>query len=271
MDRSQRWTGGLAGKIQQMGSLDKVVSWAHQFPYAHPLWYGQFVGFLNIYEPDYAKAVYGQGNPKAPDVYDFLLQWIGKGLLVLHGPKWFQHRKLLTPGFHYDVLKSYVAMFADSMHAMLDKWEEKAREDKSFDIFCDVGHLALDTFMHTCTFGKADTGLGHRDSSYYQAVSELTLLTQQRIESFQYHNDFIYSLIHHGRHFLQAFQVAHDHTDQVIRERKAALQDEKEQEKIRNRHLGFLDIRLTARVIARPAENWSQRACAPSSGMGFTG
>nr|XP_023486250.1 cytochrome P450 4B1-like [Equus caballus] len=122
-----------------------------------------------------------------------------------------------------------------------------------------------------CTFGKADTGLGHRDSSYYQAVSELTLLTQQRIESFQYHNDFIYSLIHHGRHFLQAFQVAHDHTDQVIRERKAALQDEKEQEKIRNRHLGFLDIRLTARVIARPAENWSQRACAPSSGMGFTG
>ena len=51
-----------------------------------------------------------------------------------------------------------------------------------------------------------------RDSSYYQAVSELTLLTQQRIESFQYHNDFIYSLIHHGRHFLQAFQVAHDHT-----------------------------------------------------------
>uniref|UniRef100_A0A9L0RAL4 Uncharacterized protein n=1 Tax=Equus caballus TaxID=9796 RepID=A0A9L0RAL4_HORSE len=52
-----------------------------------------------------------------------------------------------------------------------------------------------------------------RDSSYYQAVSELTLLTQQRIESFQYHNDFIYSLIHHGRHFLQAFQVAHDHTE----------------------------------------------------------
>nr|XP_023486267.1 cytochrome P450 4B1-like isoform X2 [Equus caballus] len=67
------------------------------------------------------RLLYGNGreDPKAPDVYDFLLQWIGKGLLVLHGPKWFQHRKLLTPGFHYDVLKSYVAMFADSMHAML--------------------------------------------------------------------------------------------------------------------------------------------------------
>jgi hypothetical protein len=36
------------------------VSWAHQFPYAHPLWFGQFIGFLNIYEPDYAKAVYSR-------------------------------------------------------------------------------------------------------------------------------------------------------------------------------------------------------------------
>uniref|UniRef100_A0A8C5ULN7 Cytochrome P450 family 4 subfamily B member 1 n=1 Tax=Microcebus murinus TaxID=30608 RepID=A0A8C5ULN7_MICMU len=241
------WLFGHALEIQQTGSLDKVVSWAHQFPYAHPLWFGQFIGFLNIYEPDYAKAVYSRGDPKAADVYDFFLQWIGKGLLVLEGPKWFQHRKLLTPGFHYDVLKPYVAVFAESTSDMLDKWEEKAREDKSFDIFSDVGHMALDSLMK-CTFGKGDSGLGQRDNSYYLAVSDLTMLMQQRMESFQYHNDFIYWLTPHGRRFLRACQVAHDHTDQVIRERKAALQDEKEQRKIQNRrHLDFLDILLGAR------------------------
>ncbi|EGV94559.1 cytochrome P450 4B1 isoform X1 [Cricetulus griseus] len=241
------WLFGHALEIQKLGSLDTVVSWSQQFPYAHPLWVGQFVGYLNIYEPDYAKAVYSRGDPKAPDVYDFLLQWLGKGLLVLDGPKWFQHRKLLTPGFHYDVLKPYVAIFAESTHIMLDKWEKKASENKSFDIFCDVGHMALDTLMK-CTFGKGDSGLGHRDNSYYRAVSELTLLTQQRIESFQYHNDFIYWCTPHGRRFLRACQTAHDHTDQVIRQRKAALQDEKEQKKIQQRrHLDFLDILLGAR------------------------
>ncbi|XP_039080459.1 cytochrome P450 4B1 isoform X2 [Hyaena hyaena] len=228
------WLFGHALEIQKTGSLDKVVSWAHQFPYAHPLWLGQFLGFLNIYEPDYAKAVYSRG---------------GKGLLVLQGPKWYEHRKLLTPGFHYDVLKPYVAVFNNSTHAMLDKWEEKARQDKSFDIFCDVGHMALDSLMK-CTFGKGNSGLSHRDSSYYLAVSDLTLLMQQRIESFQYHNDFIYWLTPHGRRFLRACQAAHDHTDQVIRERKAALQDEKEQEKIQNRrHLDFLDILLGAQDV----------------------
>eukprot|EP00074_Homo_sapiens_P081789 XP_016855955.1 cytochrome P450 4B1 isoform X1 [Homo sapiens] len=226
------WLFGHALEIQETGSLDKVVSWAHQFPYAHPLWFGQFIGFLNIYEPDYAKAVYSRG---------------GRGLLVLEGPKWLQHRKLLTPGFHYDVLKPYVAVFTESTRIMLDKWEEKAREGKSFDIFCDVGHMALNTLMK-CTFGRGDTGLGHRDSSYYLAVSDLTLLMQQRLVSFQYHNDFIYWLTPHGRRFLRACQVAHDHTDQVIRERKAALQDEKVRKKIQNRrHLDFLDILLGAR------------------------
>uniref|UniRef100_G3RXK3 Cytochrome P450 family 4 subfamily B member 1 n=1 Tax=Gorilla gorilla gorilla TaxID=9595 RepID=G3RXK3_GORGO len=227
------WLFGNALEIQETGSLDKVVSWAHQFPYAHPLWFGQFIGFLNIYEPDYAKAVYSRG---------------GRGLLVLEGPKWLQHRKLLTPGFHYDVLKPYVAVFTESTRIMLDKWEEKAREGKSFDIFCDVGHMALNTLMK-CTFGRGDTGLGHsRDSSYYLAVSDLTLLMQQHLVSFQYHNDFILWLTPHGRRFLRACQVAHDHTDQVIRERKAALQDEKVRKKIQNqRHLDFLDILLGAR------------------------
>lgn len=43
----------------------------------------------------------------------------GKGLLILHGPKWHQHRKLLTPGFHYDVLKPYVGLMAESINVML--------------------------------------------------------------------------------------------------------------------------------------------------------
>ena len=39
-----------------------MVSWAHEFPYAHPLWYGQFLGSLNIYDPDFAKTTYSLGD-----------------------------------------------------------------------------------------------------------------------------------------------------------------------------------------------------------------
>lgn len=55
-----------------------MVSWAEQFPYAHPLWLGQFVGFLNIYEPDYAKAVYSRGGE---------VPWRQGGLPENNGPR----------------------------------------------------------------------------------------------------------------------------------------------------------------------------------------
>uniref|UniRef100_A0A9L0RNM4 Uncharacterized protein n=1 Tax=Equus caballus TaxID=9796 RepID=A0A9L0RNM4_HORSE len=165
----------------------------------------------------------------------------GKGLLVLQGPKWFQHLKLLTPDFHYDVLKPFVALFADSTHA---------RGHPARLLEAVAAGQALPTWLSLGEDTSERPSLSRlcRDSSYYHAVCELTLLTQQRIESFQYHNDFIYWLTSHGRRFLRACQVAHDHTDQVIREWKAALQDEKEQENIRNRHLDFLDTLLRARA-----------------------
>lgn len=43
----------------------------------------------------------------------------GKGLLNLNGPKWFQHRRLLTPGLHLNALKSHVEIMAHSVNTML--------------------------------------------------------------------------------------------------------------------------------------------------------
>lgn len=43
----------------------------------------------------------------------------GYGLLLLNGQAWFQHRRMLTPAFHYDILKPYVGLMADSVRVML--------------------------------------------------------------------------------------------------------------------------------------------------------
>lgn len=43
----------------------------------------------------------------------------GTGLLVSNGQKWFRHRRLLTPGFHFDVLKPYLKLMSDSTQTFL--------------------------------------------------------------------------------------------------------------------------------------------------------
>lgn len=54
-----------------------------------------------------------------PCILVLLSLTLGNGLLFSNGPRWFRHRRLLTPGFHYDVLKPYVKLMSDSAKTML--------------------------------------------------------------------------------------------------------------------------------------------------------
>uniref|UniRef100_A0A8C0GT10 Cytochrome P450 n=1 Tax=Chelonoidis abingdonii TaxID=106734 RepID=A0A8C0GT10_CHEAB len=208
------WLYGHSSQISQDGELNQLLSWAKKYPYAYPRWFGGFMVSLTINHPDYAKTVFGHGDPKALTVYKFFIPWIGKGLLILHGPKWFQHRRLLTPGFHYDVLKPYVSLMAESTKVMLDKWERLITVDKSVELFEHVSLMTLDSIMK-CAFSCHSNC--QTDSSQ-------------------------------GRRFQEACRLAHQHTDKVIKERKTSLQDQQELEKIqKKKYLDFLDILLCAK------------------------
>uniref|UniRef100_A0A8C3S982 Cytochrome P450 4B1-like n=1 Tax=Chelydra serpentina TaxID=8475 RepID=A0A8C3S982_CHESE len=186
-------------------------------------------------------------DPKDNVSYKHIVPWIGKGLLVLHGPKWYQHRKLLTPGFHYDVLKPYVPLVADSTKVMLDKWEQLIAQEKSVELFEHVSLMALDSIMK-CGFSYQSNCQTDRENSYIRAVFDLSYLVNLRLRIFPYHNDLIYWLSPHGFQFKKACQLAHRHTDKVIRERKESLKDEQEREKVqKKRHFDFLDILLHAK------------------------
>uniref|UniRef100_A0A674IV01 Uncharacterized protein n=1 Tax=Terrapene triunguis TaxID=2587831 RepID=A0A674IV01_9SAUR len=57
----RHWLYGHAHELQDQ-ELNKVISWAEKYPCAHSVWFGGFLGFLNIYHPEYAKAVYSRGG-----------------------------------------------------------------------------------------------------------------------------------------------------------------------------------------------------------------
>ncbi|XP_062995342.1 cytochrome P450 4B1-like [Elgaria multicarinata webbii] len=243
------WLYGHIKMMKPEEEFQTAAAMMKKYPYGHPLWYGRFLVFLNIYHPEYAKALFNRGDPKSLITYNFLIPWIGKGLLILNGPKWQQHRKLLTPGFHYNILKPYVALMAESVKEMLDVLEKLVPRDTtmSVEMFKYVSLMTLDTIMK-CAFSYHSNCQTNRNNSYINTVFDLSLMFNHRLKTPWYHNDLIYWFSSQGHQFRKACKLAHLHTDNVIRQRKESLKDDKELEKIlKKRHLDFLDILLCAK------------------------
>ncbi|KAL7394038.1 hypothetical protein ABVT39_019743 [Epinephelus coioides] len=243
------WLLGHVKEFKQDGTdFEKIVEWTKQYPYAFPLWFGPLVSFVNIVHPDYVKTILSSTEPKDDFVYGFLVSWIGEGLLVSNGQRWFRNRRLLTPGFHYDVLKPYTKLMADSAKTMLDKWESYANTSKSFELFEHVSLMTLDTILKCAFSYSSNCQTKGGSNAYIKAVYELSDLINLRFRIFPYHNDIIFYLSPHGFRYRKVCRVAHDHTEAVIRKRKEELKEEKELERIQaKRNLDFLDILLLAR------------------------
>ncbi|CAI5663565.1 unnamed protein product [Oreochromis niloticus] len=233
---------------QDETELEKEVKWGQEYSYVFPIWFGPFLSIINIQHPDYAKTILTSSEPKDDFAYRFIKGWIGNGLLVSEGQKWFRHRRLLTPGFHYDVLKPYVKLMSESAQTMLDKWESYASTNEPFELFKHVSLMTLDSIMKCAFSCYSNCQTEGGTNAYIKAVYDLSFLIDLRLRMFPYHSDLIFHLSPHGFRYRKARQVALSHTEEVIRKRREALREEKELGQIQaKRYLDFLDILLFAR------------------------
>ncbi|CAH2276590.1 cytochrome P450 4F22 isoform X1 [Pelobates cultripes] len=184
--------------------------------------------------------------PKDDLFYGFLRPWLGDGLLLSRGEKWGKHRRLLTPAFHFDILKNYVKIFskcADIMHA---KWRKlTANCPVSLDMFEHISLMTLDSLLK-CTFSY-DSGCQEKSSDYIAAIYELSALVAHRYQYPLHHIDFIYYLSSNGQRFRRACNIVHGFTAGVVQQRKDALQDKGVAEWIRSKQgktKDFIDILL---------------------------
>ncbi|XP_072535848.1 cytochrome P450 4T8 [Salminus brasiliensis] len=243
------WLFGNTHEFLQDGhDLEKITAWGEKYPYAFPLWFGPNLSILNIHHPAYVKTILASTEPKDDFAYRFLTSWIGEGLLVSAGQRWFRHRRLLTPGFHYDILKPYVKLMSDSAKIMLDKWEAYAKTEESFELFQHVSLMTLDSIMKCAFSYHSNCQTEGGTNKYINAVYDLCDLVNIRFRIFLYHIDFIFHLSPHGYKYRRACRIAHKHTAEVIRKRKEVLAKEMAQDiSQRKRNLDFLDILLCAR------------------------
>ena len=219
-------------------------------------WIGPIFAGVRVCHPDTIKQVIKQ--PKQRNVYDLLYPWLGHGLLTVEdGPKWHRNRRLLTPAFHYGILKGYVSVYNRCLQHLFEKWDASARSQNPVLLFDTVCLMSLDILLQ-CSFSFQSNCQKERvKPAYIKAVYELSERVSERFFNPFYQIDWIYFLTPSGRKMKAGLKIVHEHAEMVIKERRRALaldgkgEGVKDMQNLLNgisnsRHLDFLDILLTA-------------------------
>ncbi|GFT08350.1 cytochrome P450 4c3 [Nephila pilipes] len=108
-----------------------------------------FKPFVLFYKPETAEIVLSSTKliDKSKE-YELLSQCIGKGLFISSGTVWRNRRKLLTPAFHFSILKEFLPIFQEQSSVLVSKLKALTREPWvdivplmsacALDIICEV-------------------------------------------------------------------------------------------------------------------------------------
>ncbi|XP_064614553.1 cytochrome P450 4F12-like [Liolophura sinensis] len=178
--------------------------------------------------------------------YAMVEPWIGEGLLLASGEKWERNRKLLTPAFHFDILRPYIKVYQEAAEKCSNNFKKLiAKSDSdSVEVSEPLGLCTLD-IMLTCAL-SFQTDLQENGHPYEKAVGRLMELVRERSVHPLYLVNFIWWRSKLGKEFQDLCDYTHQISGNVIKARQESLKDLPEDAK-KSRHLDFLDILLTAR------------------------
>eukprot|EP01094_Clydonella_sp_ATCC50884_P021422 TRINITY_DN4714_c0_g1_i2.p1 TRINITY_DN4714_c0_g1~~TRINITY_DN4714_c0_g1_i2.p1 ORF type:complete len:513 (-),score=154.10 TRINITY_DN4714_c0_g1_i2:292-1830(-) len=245
----------LTGKMTSDTALEDDLKFMHEYQHLYRRWFFFIRPFLTVCSGEAAKSVLRTPDAKSI-MYNLLLPWLGEGLLISQGPRWKKHRRLLTPAFHYNILRGYVPVFVRHCEVMLDKWSRVGPEEE-IDAQHYIHSLTLD-IIGECAFGYSINSQ-NETSEYARAIFRCTELFVQRVFNVLHRYDWMYHLSAPGKEWLRCVDIVRALPDQVIHDRieqrnkaqsEGAHQDSEEEEEEEEAggktYRDFLDILLDA-------------------------
>ncbi|XP_047530410.1 cytochrome P450 4C1-like, partial [Vanessa atalanta] len=101
---------------------------------------------VNIYDPEdmALQTILSKTQFHEKEIpYGFLKPWLREGILTSNGKKWHYRRKMLTPSFHFNILKKFVQIFVVHMEDLIKTLETEEVSNDKTDLYELTSHVAL--------------------------------------------------------------------------------------------------------------------------------
>ncbi|XP_077295540.1 cytochrome P450 4C1-like [Arctopsyche grandis] len=173
---------------------------------------------LNINNPhDIESVLSSQKHITKNRIYAFIHPWLQEGLLTSKGQKWQQRRKILTPAFHFNILKQFCTIFVEQSDRLVELLHKTKGEP--VDVFPFITDFALHSICETAM----GTNLGSTKGivmQYKKAIYDIGEILVHRFIRVWLHPPAIFNLTPSGWKQSKLLKILHGFTTNVIRERR---------------------------------------------------
>ncbi|GMR48117.1 hypothetical protein PMAYCL1PPCAC_18312, partial [Pristionchus mayeri] len=223
------------------GFVDQVMGMSSIFPSPRMclFWLGPKPALM-LYSPEYIeKIVTKREHLNKGFAYDLLHPWLGLSLLTSEKKEWRPRRKMLTPTFHYDILKDFLPIINHHARVLIQKMD-RTPERTPMEVLHTISLCALDAICET-SMGKTVNAQQETDSEYVRAISDINEIVQNRTKNPLTWNQFIFNQTRDGKRHQQCLEILHGFTRKVINERLDVM---RAREWRLEGRLAFLDLLL---------------------------
>ncbi|XP_061841246.1 cytochrome P450 4F3 isoform X2 [Nerophis lumbriciformis] len=245
--RADSWLIGHLGQSTEEGLL-QVDDLVHAYKHSCSWFLGPFYHLVRLFRPDFVKPLLmapASITVKDELIYGHLRPWLGQSLLLSNGEAWARRRRLLTPAFHFDILRNYTATFNTSADTMHEKWRRLVAEGcATIEMFDHVTLMTLDSLLK-CAFSYSSKCQESR-SEYVCAIEELSDLLIERRQNILHHWDWVYWKTRQGKRFKEALKIVHSFTREVVQRRRALIKTSESTDTPRRKR-DFVDIILLSK------------------------
>ncbi|XP_038221281.1 cytochrome P450 4C1-like [Zerene cesonia] len=202
---------------------------------------------IHLYDPkDIEIVLTNSKNITKSKGYLFLKPWLGTGLLISTGTKWHKRRKILTPAFHFDILKNFARVFEEESRALVgDLRARLQRGERTLDVMAFISDYTLYAICETAMGIRLNSEISAAKSEYKKAILGIGQAIYRRLTRFWLYYDIVFYLTPTGRQFKKHLEQICFFTNTVIEE-KRKKKNETESSATGKRRMALLDLLLDA-------------------------
>ncbi|XP_073957075.1 uncharacterized protein [Choristoneura fumiferana] len=196
---------------------------AKKFPNIYRFWCYP-IGTVTIYSPEDIEIVTStMKHSEKSRIYLFLKPWLQEGLLLSKGEKWQTRRKILTPTFHFNILRQFSKILQENSQRLLDILYNTA--ERPIDVVPVISEFTLSSICETAMGTQLNKDNIAEGKSYKEAIYQIGSIVTHRFVRIYLIVDFIFNLTSWGKAQKKVLDTIHRFTSKVIRERKELLRD----------------------------------------------